>query len=82
MEDPPLDGDDAPIVEEVARDLIQRRGGDNAARYAREQAEAAVGQHADVAEIWHDIADVIERLVTVFAFVSSMAIPWILIATG
>jgi hypothetical protein len=50
------------MVEQVARDLI-RYIGPAAARYAREQAEIAAEQGAIfAAEIWHDIADAIERL--------------------
>jgi hypothetical protein len=58
----PLDGDDTPVLEQVAYDLIGQFGV-NAAPYARDQAEIAAGIGAAfTAEIWHDIADTIDRL--------------------
>lgn len=62
MDDPPLDGDDRPIVEHVAQDLIQCFG-TKASCYVREQAEIAAGHGAEFeAEIWQDLADTIVQL--------------------
>ena len=62
IDDPPLHGDDAPIVEQVAQDLI-RYFGAKAPCYVREQAEIAAERDAAfVVETWHDIADTIDRL--------------------
>jgi hypothetical protein len=61
MDDPFLD-DDTSTIEEVARNLIRRFGPD-AALYARERAEIAAEQGAAFnAEIWHDVADTVDRL--------------------
>jgi len=62
IDDPPLDGDDAPILEQVAQDLIEHRGPE-AGHYVQEQAEIAA-EHGDVLTVdtWCDIAKVIDRL--------------------
>jgi hypothetical protein len=62
INNPPLDGNDAPIVEQVAQDLIGHCGPD-AAHYVREQAEIAA-ESGDVLTVdtWCDIAEAIDRL--------------------
>ena len=62
IDDPPLNGDDAPILEQVVQDLIEHRGPD-AGHYVQEQAEIAA-EHGDVLTVdtWCDIAEAIDRL--------------------
>jgi hypothetical protein len=55
-----------PALEQVARDLIQQFGSQAAAHYVREQAEVAAESGAMfTAEMWRDIADTIDRLLSI-----------------
>lgn len=59
-----LDDDDILLLEHVARDLIEQFGPD-VSHYIREEAEIAAGKGAAVtAEIWGDIADTVDRLLS------------------
>jgi hypothetical protein len=62
-DDPPLHGNYGSSIEQVARDLIARRGTD-ASRYARGAAAIVAGIGDEFsAEVWRrEIADAIDRL--------------------